>query len=134
MKRMITRTLCCLLATLIVVFSTPVPKAHAGLVSTEAAQVEAHSLQARARVSGFLERDDVRRALEARGIDPAEARARVDALSDTEVQAIAGRLDELPAGGDSVVGAILLVFFVLLITDLLGLTHVFPFINHPARR
>jgi hypothetical protein len=134
MKRMITRALCCLLATLIVVFSTPVPKAHAGLVSTEAAQVEARGVEARARLGGFLDRDDVRLALEARGIDPAEARARVDALSDAEVQAIAGRLDELPAGGNGVVGAILLVFFVLLITDLLGLTHVFPFVNHPARR
>jgi hypothetical protein len=48
------------------------------------------------------------------------------------VREIAGRLDQLPAGQSAVgavVGAILIIFLVLLITDLLGLTNVFPFVR-----
>ena len=54
------------------------------------------------------------------------------APSDEEVQQIAGRLDELPAGEGFVgvvIGAALIIFLVLLITDLLGLTDVYPFVN-----
>jgi len=56
-------------------------------------------------------------------------------LSDEEIQQIAGRLDELPAGEGGVgvvVGAILIIFLVLLITDLMGLTDVYPFVNNKA--
>jgi len=35
-------------------------------------------------------------------------------------------LDEMPAGA-SVVGALFAVFVILLVTDILGLTNVFPF-------
>ncbi len=86
----------------------------------------------RARVMDFLVRDDVRQQLEALGIDPDEAAARADSLSDAEIMQIAGQLDELPAGQDAlgaIVGAILVIFIVLLITDLLGLTNVFPFVR-----
>ena len=60
--------------------------------------------------------------------------ARVAALSDDQVREIAGHLDQLPAGQSAVaavVGAILIIFLVLLVTDLLGLTNIFPFVNHP---
>jgi hypothetical protein len=66
------------------------------------------------------------------GVDPAEAAQRVAGLSDAEVQQIAGHLDQLPAGQSAVgaiLGAALLIFLVLLITDLLGLTDVFPFVR-----
>jgi hypothetical protein len=81
----------------------------------------------------FLERADVREQIVALGVDPNEAAARVQALSDAQVRQIAGQLDQLPAGQSAVgiiVGAILLVFLILLLTDLLGLTNVFPFVNH----
>ena len=87
---------------------------------------------ARARIATFLDRDDVREVLERYDVDPAEAKARAAALTDAEASELAARLESMPAGGNTVgiiVGAILLVFFVLLITDLLGLTNVFPFIN-----
>jgi hypothetical protein len=75
----------------------------------------------------------VRQQMVALGVDPAEAMGRVASLSDAEVQQIAGHLDRLPAGGDAVVaviGAAVLIFLVLLVTDLLGLTHIFPFVHH----
>jgi hypothetical protein len=70
--------------------------------------------------------------LKLHGIDPLEAKARVDSLSDAEAVDVANHIDRLPAGSSTVgiiVGAILLVFLVLLITDLLGLTDVFPFVK-----
>jgi hypothetical protein len=65
-------------------------------------------------------------------VDRNEALARLASLSDQEVQEIAGRIDELPAGQNVVVGVLVIagvVFIVLVIMDLLGVTDVFPFIN-----
>lgn len=112
-----------LIATLLVVClgtaSLPLD-AYAGMLATESA------LQGdRNRVSSFLERDEVRARLEAYGVSSAEAKSRVASLTDEEAALVAARIDELPAGG--VLGLILTVFLVLLITDLLGLTKVFPF-------
>ncbi len=80
----------------------------------------------------FLAREDVRRQFEALGIDADEAAARAGSLSDAEVTQIAGQIDELPAGQNvagAILGAALLIFLVLLITDLLGLTNVYPFVR-----
>jgi hypothetical protein len=79
----------------------------------------------RDRIGALLEREDVRAKLEAYGVTSADAKARVSALTDEEAALVAARIDELPAGG--VLGLILTIFLVLLITDLLGLTKVFPF-------
>lgn len=97
--------------------------AAAGMIATEGVAAGAE----RARVAATLSRAEVRARLEAYGVQPAEVQARVDALSDDEVAQIAGRLETLPAGGDGIVGAVVLVFLVLLITDFLGWTKVFPF-------
>ena len=100
----------------------PLP-AHAGIVSTDAAFASAE----RGRIASMLERADVRAQLEAYGVRAADVKARVAALTDEEAAQLAGRLDSLPAGGDGIIGALLLIFVVLLITDILGLTKVFPF-------
>ena len=81
---------------------------------------------ARERVGDFLARDDVRQALMGQGVDAEAAQARVAALSDTEVAELAGRIDSAPAGGE-VLGLLFTVFVILLVTDILGLTKVFPF-------
>ena len=102
---------------LIISFIAP---AHAGMVGTD-------SLLERERVTAFVGREDVRAQLEARGVSPADVQARVAALSDAEVSGLAARIDELPAGGASILGVALIVFLVLLLTDILGYTKVFPF-------
>ena len=61
----------------------------------------------------------------ARGIDPAQVKDRVAALTDEEASAMALQLGHAPAGG--IIGAIVLVFLVLLLTDILGFTKVYPF-------
>jgi len=99
--------------------------AQAGLVSTASVSAPGE----RERVVRFLERADVQRQLESLGVSPQEVKSRVAALSDAEVANLAGKIDTLPAGGDigNVVFLGILVFVILLITDILGLTKVFPF-------
>ena len=77
-------------------------------------------------VSSFLTRDDVRDAMQRQGVSPQAALERVKAMSDVEVAQLAGRIDQAPAGGD-VLGILFTVFIVLLVTDIMGLTKVFPF-------
>lgn len=111
-------------------------RGEAAMVGTEMLLRGAQHQQAAARIEEFLNRQEVQAALVSQGVNPEEARARVGSLSGTEIERIAGIVDSLPAGGDgigTVVGAALLVFFVLLITDILGLTHVFPFVHHGRR-
>jgi hypothetical protein len=118
-----------LLASLLIVsiggLGLPLP-AHAAMLGTDAATVSAD----RATILSALDRADVQAQLQARGVDPAQVKGRVAALTDEEAADIAARIDELPAGG--ILGLILLVFLILLITDILGLTKVFPF-TRPVR-
>lgn len=100
----------------------PLP-ATAGMIGTEAVTAAA----SRDRIGAALAREDVRARLEASGVSPGEVEARVATLTDEEAAQLAHRLDKLPAGGDGLVGAIVLVFIVLLVTDILGYTKVFPF-------
>jgi len=111
--------------------SVHVPLAQAALVGTEQLVTAAQGQAARQRLATLLQRDDVAAALQHNGVDPVQARARVDSLSDAEVQQLAGRIDQLPAGGD-VLGLAVFVFLVLLLTDVLGYTDIFPFVKKTA--
>jgi len=113
---MFRRWIACLL---ILSLAMPLP-AHAGMVATE-------NLLDRERIVTVLERADIQAQLQAYGVNPGEIKARVGALTDAEAAGLAARMDELPAGGVGILGAILIVFLVLLLTDILGYTKVFPF-------
>lgn len=114
-------------------WSIPAPVRADLIRSEEALGAGAAALDgARARVQAALDRDDVRRQLGALGVDPALARDRVEALTDAEAAQLAAELHRLPAGGSSFLGAVLFVFVLLLITDILGLTKIFPF-TRPIR-
>lgn len=104
----------------------PLQSAHAGLVGTDRVAVSAQSQPERERIRSFLDREDVRNELQVQGVDVNTAKARVDALTDEEVQKVAGKLDQMPAGGE-IIGILFTVFIVLLVTDILGYTKVFPF-------
>ena len=101
--------------------------AQAAMIGTAQVAAAEAGAQARARLASTLQRADVKAALERQGIAPETAQARVAALSDAEAAALAQQVDTLPAGGDGVVGALVLIFVVLLVTDILGLTKVYPF-------
>ncbi len=123
------RPLAALLVAAMASLSLPVVPVHAAMVGTDRVIAQDEGLP-RDRVTAFLKREDVRAEMRNLGISPAEAEARVAALSDAEIDKIAGHIDELPAGQGAVgaiIGAAVLIFIILLITDLLGLTHVFGF-------
>ena len=82
---------------------------------------------ARVLLSSTLARADVAAALQQRGVDPAQVRARVNALTDAEAQALAQRIDAAPAGASDIIGTIVFIFVLLLVTDILGFTKIFPF-------
>jgi len=124
------------MAVVMVMNVAPIGLAQAKMFTTDQVIERAGPADDRQRVESFLMREDVQKQLVLLGIDPQEAASRVASLSNEEIQQIAGRLDELPAGESTVgivVGAILIVFLVLLVTDLLGLTDVFPFVKKKAR-
>lgn len=98
----------------------------AAMIGTEQVLAASKTDENHARIAAALERPEVIGQLERLGVSRADAQARVAALSDEEAATLAAQIDSLPAGGD-IVGALLLIFFVLLVTDILGLTKVFPF-------
>jgi hypothetical protein len=100
--------------------------AHASIITTDQMITAEAASSNRVTVNTFLLRDDVRQALQSQGISPLAATERVNAMSDVEVAQLAGRVDQAPAGGE-VLGLIFTVFIVLLVTDILGFTKVFPF-------
>jgi hypothetical protein len=110
----------CLFATSLPVMAQAQPSS---LVTTE----EAMGGSIQQRVGELLARTEVREALTARGVDPTQVEARVAALTDDEARLLADRLDRVPVGASDVIGILFAVFIILLITDLLGLTKVFPF-------
>ena len=115
--RCLARILICTMA-----IGMPLP-ASALIVTTDQVQAAGD----RDKVRSVLDRAEVRAQMESLGVNANAARARVDALTDEEVSDLAGRIDALPAGGDSILGVLFAIFIILLITDILGLTKVFPF-------
>ena len=120
---------------LMVMSVVPIGLAQAKMVTTDQVLEHADPGSDQKRVESFILREDVQEQFVLLGINPEEAASRVASLSNGEIQQIAGRLDELPAGEGgvgAVVGAILIIFLVLLSTDLMGLTDVFPFVQKKA--
>lgn len=117
----------------LLVLSLHVPATHAALIGTDTVVRAEQAQQDRARLESLLNREEVKQRLLGHGVDAADVRARIDALSDSEVQTLAQRVDQLPAGGDGL-GVLVFIFVLLLVTDLLGLTDVFPFVKKPVRR
>jgi hypothetical protein len=105
-------------------FTTFPAAALAGLIGTD----EILAADARSdRLSGIrdvLAREDVKAQMLELGVDPARVDARLNALTDTELAQLSAGIRDLPAGGDAV-AVIGIVFIVLLILELLGVTNVF---------
>jgi hypothetical protein len=124
-------TICMLMVTV------PYKSSFTAMIGTETALDMTRGQEARNYLKGIVAREDVQTALIAQGINPLEARARIDSLSDAEAIDLADQIKQQPAGGSAIgviVGALLIVFLVLLITDILGYTDIFPFVKkHPKK-
>jgi len=104
----------------------PMRGANAALLGTETAIDQTQTVQNRERVETFMARADVQTQLEKMGIKADDATSRVAAMTDDEINQVAGKLDTLPAGGVEVWAILLIILVVLIITDFLGWTKIFP--------
>lgn len=98
--------------------------ASAGVIGSRVVMEQAERADTVARVQSVLDRDGVQAQLVALGVDPAMAVERVAALTDAELRQLDGRLANLPAGA-GVVEIVGVVFIVLLILELVGVTNIF---------
>ena len=99
--------------------------ANAAIISTESA-IEMDERRTRIdHVNEILARASVQSTLVRFGVDPADASARVGALTNTELQTLEQQLEQLPAGGTGIVEVVGIVAIVLIILELLGVTNFF---------
>jgi len=109
MKIAIARTACRIL---IACLSMAPTLASAEMIGIGSVLAETQTADAGARVRNFVARDEVRQQLRQMGVSDAAALARVQALTDAEAANLAGKMDQLPAGGVS--GAAVLVFLIMM--------------------
>ena len=83
----------------------------------------------RAQVLELLNKQEAIDALTAMGIDPNTVEQRVNSMTADELQAFNQQVADMQAGGDSLLGVVVLVFVVLIVLDLLGTTNIFPAIK-----
>jgi len=133
--RHIAKYVSCFVTLTMLLMSMPVQTVGAAMIGTETVMTLTKAQDVRKNLNELLNREDVKSIMIVQGISPIEAKARVDSLSDAEIMQLADKMDQLPSGGSDfgvVVGAVLIIFIVLLITDILGYTHVFSFVRHPS--
>ena len=120
------------LVVLMIVILTPCQTVLAKMITAETVLDAGRVSEARAYVHAVLSREDVKTVLIAQGIDVREAMMRTHALSDAEILAIADHMESLPAGGstgETIIIVSLVIFVVLLVTDIMGYTDIFPFVK-----
>ena len=129
--RQLTKPTAIFLSVYMLMLACPYQSARAAMMETETTIHLDRSQSPRGYLNNLLAREDVQALLVSQGIDPQEAQARIDSLSDAEVNAIADKLDRLPAGGvlETLLIIAFLVFLILVLTDIGGYTDIFPFVN-----
>jgi hypothetical protein len=111
-----------LMIILTMLLSVPYQTAVAALVETETMLDMSRGQEARETLKQFMVRKDVRSAIVSQGVDPLEADARLNSLTDAEVIQLADQIDQLPAGGDAlglVITVLVIVILVLVIIRLM---------------
>ena len=83
-------------------------------------------------ILGQLEQQAIQDQLVAMGVDMDDAKERLNQMTDEELAQLSQHMDEMPAGS-GILGAIVVIFIVLVITDMLGATDVFSFVHNINR-
>jgi len=111
-----------------ILFVSVQPAVNAAMISTSDLVATEQSRIDREFLLSSLEREEVRTALTSQGVDLEMAKQRVASMTNEEVRALNQKMDEMPAGS-GIVEALVIVFLVLLVTDIVGWTDVFPFVK-----
>ena len=104
------------------------PTVNAAIVSTTDLVAEQQSQIDREYLLNSLDREEVKMALVSQGVDVEMAKVRVASMTDSEVNLLNAKMDTLPAAS-GVLDTVLFILIILLVTDLLGLTDVYPFVR-----
>lgn len=107
------------------IFSTSL---QAKMLSTTQVQEQAQQQVDKTQLLDALATAEVQSKLVALGVDVDLVTERVQHLSADEITQLNAHLDEMPAGS-GVLGLLVTIFIVLVITDMLGATDVFSFVN-----
>ena len=130
--RMLLKPVGLVLAVFIFLISGPCQSAMAAMIETESVVNTDRAQNAREYLKSLLAREEVKSALVSQGIDPLEAENRLNSLTDEEATRVADQLQALPAAGGfftTLLIVALIVFLVLLVTDITGYTDIFPFVK-----
>jgi len=125
MKMHSLRRLCVLLISASLLSPVIAPAARAAMVATDQAIALDNGSSHLDAARAALAREDVRERMIALGVDPAAVDGRLAALTNAELQTLSARLEEIPAGGSSVLAIIGVVFLVLLLLEYTGTIDIF---------
>ena len=120
------------LSIFMLLLALPYQSTLAAIIETETVLDMSRGQEARAYLNRIIAREDIQDLFVSQGVDPLEAKARIDSLSDAEVVRLYDQIEQLPAGGSDfgiVLGTIAVIFIVLIVTDILGYTDVFTFVK-----
>ena len=104
--------------------------AHAAYVPSTQAFESEQTMQYRTDIENMLDKQAFQDALTKQGVSAEEVKERLAMLSPSQIEQLKTELDTVPAGEGAVgaiIGAALLVFIILLITDLVGATDAYDF-------
>lgn len=132
LSKTITRITAKLLVVMFVSVSCFIPVSQAAMIGTQQILSSEQAQQDRAQLASLLQREDLIAQLEQAGVNAQQLHARVATLTDQEVATLTEQLNQLPAGS-GIIGTAVLVFLVLLATDILGYTQIFPFVKKTAK-
>jgi hypothetical protein len=90
----------------------------AAMIGTKAMLEPDRIQNTRGYLNDLMSREDIQNELVARGINPHEAKARIDSLSDDEIEIIFDDFAYLPAGGDGTGFAVIVGMVIMLVACL----------------
>ncbi|MDA3869760.1 MAG: PA2779 family protein [Gammaproteobacteria bacterium] len=102
----------------------------AAVVSNDQVILKTQQVEDKATLLQAVQREDVQQQLSSMGVSTADVESRINQMTHEEIAQLNLHMAELPAG-EGVLGTIVLIFIVLVITDVIGATDIFPFV-HPV--
>ena len=101
---------------------------HADLISTGEMQQQEQLQYDRQQLLDLISQAELQDKFIDMGVDMDNAKERINNLTSDELAQLNAQINELPAGGD-ILGIIVLFLLVFIVTDIIGATDIFPFIN-----
>jgi len=118
-----------ILTIVILLVSTSYQSVSAAMIRTEKLLQAEYLQEKRDYLHQLIDREEVKSALIARGIDPLEAQLRLQSLTDEEIRSVADKLDDLSAGSGVVTFSLIIIGVIIalvLIFNFTEITNVFP--------